>query len=140
VKGILDTCTMAEFRRPEGSQSVKAFVAEFDGADLFLSVISLGEIVKGISLLEPGKRKKALTSWLTPLENRFRDRILAIAHEAARIWGELTARAQKKGLVVPDADGLLAATVLRHGFHVVTRNTRHFQATGALIVDPWENQ
>ena len=140
MKGILDTCTLAEIRRPEGSLSVKGFVAEFDDDDLFLSVISLGEIVKGISLLEAGKKKKALTSWLTQLENRFRDRILAIDHEAARIWGELTARALKNGLVVPDADGLLAATALRHGFHVVTRNTRHFQATGALIVDPWENQ
>jgi toxin FitB len=140
MKGILDTCTLAEIRRPEGSSAVKAFVAEFDDADLFLSVISLGEIVKGISLLEAGKKKKALTSWLAQLENRFGDRIIAIDPEAARIWGELTARAQKNGLVVPDADGLLAATALRHGFHVVTRNTRHFQATGALIVDPWENQ
>ncbi len=50
----------------------------------------------------------------------------------------MTARAQKKGVIIPATDGLLAATALRHRLHVITRNTRHFEASGALIIDPWQ--
>jgi predicted nucleic acid-binding protein len=138
VKVLLDTCTLAELRRPEGNPSVKAAVAEVPDDDLFLSVLSVGELVKGIALLAPGTKKKALASWLVALEAQFEERILGLDVETARIWGELTARAQKAGVVIPGADGLLAATALRHGLHVMTRNTRHFEASGALIVDPWQ--
>ena len=137
MRSLLDTCTVAELRKPDGHPAVKAAVAEIPDADLFLSVLTVGEIVKGIALLAAGKKKKALASWLVELESQFGDRILAIDAETARIWGEMTARAQKKGIVIPAIDGLLAATALRHGLHVMTRNTRHFESSGALIVDPW---
>ena len=57
--------------------------------------------------------------------------------ETARMWGELIARAQKTGITIPAVDGLLAATALRYGMHVMTRNTRHFTASGALVIDPF---
>ena len=117
---------------------VKSAVAEIPDADLFLSVLTVGEIAKGIRLLVTGRKKKALTSWLTGLETRFGDRILAIDIETARLWGELTARAQKSGIIIPGVDGLMAATALRHRFHVMTRNTRHFEASGSIIIDPWQ--
>jgi predicted nucleic acid-binding protein len=59
--------------------------------------------------------------------------------ETARIGGELTARAQKSGVIIPSTDGLIAATALRHGLHVLTRNTKHFAASGALVLNPWED-
>jgi predicted nucleic acid-binding protein len=139
VKSLLDTCTVAEIRRPDGNPSVKSAVAEIPDADLYLSVLTIGEIARGIALLSTGKKKKALATWLVGLEAQFADRILAVDLEAARIWGEMTARAQKTGIVIPTADGLLAATALRHGLHVMTRNTRHFEATGALVIDPWQD-
>ncbi|MFI5454549.1 MAG: hypothetical protein ACHRXM_03775 [Isosphaerales bacterium] len=74
------------------------------------------------------------------LETKFGDRILAIDVETARLWGELTARAQKSGIIIPGIDGLLAATALQHGLHVMTRTTRHFEASGALIIDPWQER
>ena len=111
---------------------------EIPDADLYLSVLTVGEIAKGIALLAAGRKKKALTSWLTGLETKFGDRILEIDGETARLWGELTARAQKSGIIIPSVDGLLAATALRHGLHVMTRNTRHFEVSGALIIDPWQ--
>jgi predicted nucleic acid-binding protein len=104
-----------------------------------LSVITIGEIAKGIALLVNGKKKKALATWLVGLEVQFADRIVPVDIETARIWGEMTARAQKSGVVIPAADGLLAATALRHGLHVITRNTKHFEASGALIIDPWQD-
>jgi predicted nucleic acid-binding protein len=139
VKLLVDTCTVAELRKRNGNPAVKAAVAEIADADLYLSVVTVGEIAKGVALLAAGKKKKALGSWLVGLESQFGDRILPIDVETARIWGEMTARAQKKGVVISVADGLLAATALRHGLHVMTRNTRHFEASGALVVDPWHD-
>lgn len=101
-----------------------------------MSVLTLGEVGKGIALL-PASRKKALASWLLALESQFADRILGIDLDTARLWGELTAPAQKSGAVILAPDGLLAATALRHGLHIMTRDTRHFSLTGALVVDPW---
>jgi predicted nucleic acid-binding protein len=114
-------------------------VAEIPDADLYLSVLTVGEIAKGIGLLAAGRKKKALTSWLTGLETKFGDRILTIDVETARLWGGITARAQKSGIIIPGVDGLLAAIALQHGLHVMTRNSRHFEASGALIIDPWQN-
>ena len=137
MKALLDTCVLTELRKHDGHAGVKSAVAELADGDLFLSVLTLGEIAKGIALLAAGRKKKALGTWLTGLESNFGDRILGIDTETARLWGELTARAQKAGEIIPAVDGLLAATALRHGLHVMTRNTRHFQASGALVLDPW---
>ncbi|WP_168189439.1 type II toxin-antitoxin system VapC family toxin [Paludisphaera borealis] len=134
---LLDTCVLAEIRLPEGDPLVKSAVREIPADDLYLSVLSVGEIAKGIALLAVGRKKKALSSWLVALETQFGDRILGVDVETARIWGELTARSQKTGVVIPASDGLLAATALRHGLHVMTRNTRHFEASGALLINPW---
>jgi predicted nucleic acid-binding protein len=103
-----------------------------------MSVLTIGEIVKGISLLPQGSKKRHLSRWLAGLENHYAERVLPLDVEAARIWGELTARSRKKGVVIPPTDGLLAATALRHGLHVVTRNTKHLEASGALVIDPWQ--
>jgi predicted nucleic acid-binding protein len=134
---LLDTRTLAEVRKPDGHPAVKSAVRAVPDDDLFLSVLSVGEIVKGIALLASGKKKTALAAWLAALETQFAERILPLDVETTRIWGELTARGQRKGIIIPPADGLLAATALRHGLHVMTRNTKHFEASGALVLDPW---
>jgi toxin FitB len=140
VKVLLDTCVLAELRRPEGHPGVRAAVTELVDGDLFLSVLTVGEIAKGVSLLPSGKKKRSLTSWLNGLEARFGERILGVDLETARLWGELSARAQPKGIIIPAVDGLLSATALRHGLHVMTRNSRHFEASGALVIDPWQDE
>jgi predicted nucleic acid-binding protein len=114
-------------------------VAEIPDADLYLSALTVGEIAKGVALLAAGKKKRSLGSWLNGLEAQFADRILGIDAGTARLWGEITARAQRTGVILPAVDGLLAATAIRHGLHVITRNTRHFAATGALLLDPWRD-
>lgn len=137
MKSLLDTCTVAEIRKADGAPAVKAAVARMADEDLYLSVLTMGEIAKGVALLAPGPKKAALGTWLDGLRARFADRILGVDLEAAQIWGELTARARRSGVTIPAADGLLAATALRHGLRVMTRNSRHFEASGALVVDPW---
>lgn len=136
MKILLDTCILAELRKPEGSPAVKAALDLVVSEDLFLSVLTIGEITKGIALLQSGRQKQALAEWLAGLECHFNDRILPLSKEIAIMWGELTARAQTEGITVPACDGLIAATALYHGLHVMTRNVKHFRATGVLILDP----
>lgn len=104
---------------------------------LFMSVITVGEITKGVALLPDGRKKQALGTWLRGLASLYEDRILGIDQETAEIWGELSAAAQTGGKGIPVADGLIAATAQRHGLHVATRNTTHFEAAGAMIINPW---
>lgn len=137
VRVLLDTCVLSELQRPHGNPRVRARVDELNSGNLFLSAITLGELTKGIALLAEGPRKQALASWLVGLERRYDEQILSVDREVARVWGELTARAQQAGSQIPAADGLIAATALAHGLHVMTRNSRHFAASGAFIIDPW---
>lgn len=140
MRALLDSCVLTELGRDKGNPTVKSAVAAIATTNLYLSVLTVGEIAKGIALLAAGRKKKTLGMWLTCLEANFGDRILAIDVETARLWGELTARAQKSGIGIPAVDGLLAATALCHGLHVMTRNTRHFEASEALIIDPWQTK
>ena len=137
MKVLLDTCVLSELQKPAGSPAVQSFVDLSPGKSLFLSVITIGEITKGVALLSEGERKSSLRAWLIGLSSKFEDRILPLDQETAEIWGELSASGQQRGRSIPVADGLIAATAIRHGLHVATRNTAHFEAARAMIVNPW---
>ena len=136
---LLDTCVLSELRQPDIHPRLKELMDVMDEKDLFVSVISVGELVKGIFLLEEGRRKRDLLSWVGGLERSFGDRILDVDQEAARIWGEITAKAKKMGSTVPACDGLIASIALRHGLHLLTRNSKDFTPTGAMILNPWQS-
>jgi predicted nucleic acid-binding protein len=138
VKLLLDTCVLSEIRTTDGSPAVKAFIASVPAKALLLSVITVGEITKGVALLPDGQKKRELDAWRIGLSGQFADRILPLDHETAEIWGELTAAGLRKGVTIPAADGLIAATAMRHGLLVATRNTPHFNAAGIMVVNPWE--
>lgn len=138
MKTLLDTCVLSELRRPRPDRRVLDAVSQIGDDKLCTSVLVIGELEKGIALLPDGAKKRSLRAWLAGLERDFGDRILPIDHETARVWGALSARAQSHGTPLPVVDGLVAATALRHGLNVMTRNTRHFAMTGALLTDPWE--
>jgi len=137
VRVLLDTCVLSELRNPHGSGAVKAFIAPLPDSALFVSVLTLGQIAKGVALLPHGKKKRELDAWRAGLSGRFADRIVPLDEETAEIWGELTAASLKRGITIPATDGLIAATALRHGLHVGTRNTPHFEAAGAMVINPW---
>ena len=136
---LLDTCVLSELRRPRGQAGVRRAVEAFDSADLFVSVVSIGEIVKGIALLRESRNKRSLQSWLQTVERDYADQVLPIDLETSHIWGELTAAAQQAGRPVSASDGLIAATARRHGLHVMTRNVADFKPTGVLLLNPWED-
>jgi len=137
VRVLLDTCVLSELRHPKGHPGVTRAVKSLENDSLFVSVVSIGEIAKGIALLKESKNRRELEAWLQALERYYEERILTVDLETGHIWGELTAAAQKAGKIVPASDGLIAATARRHGLHVMTRNTEHFAPTGVLLVNPW---
>jgi len=137
VRVLLDTCVLSELRLPKINPGVREAMDALDSGDLFVSVLSVGEIAKGIALLQEGRKKQALQTWLLTMERSYRGRLLPVDLETSRIWGEITAAAQRIGRQIPAGDGLIAATARRHGLHVMTRNTADFQATGVLLLNPW---
>lgn len=137
MRVLLDTCVLSELRHPKGNPGVRQAVGALNEEELFVSVISIGEILKGTSLLKESPKKRALGTWLQTIEREYADRLLSIDLETSRVWGELTAKAQKTGKVVPATDGLIAATALRHGLRVMTRNTPDFETTGVMLLNPW---
>lgn len=137
MRVLLDTCVLAEIRHPRGNPAVRRAVEACQDQELFLSVITLGELGKGIALLEPGRRQQELSTWLLGLEQQFSDRILDITSDVVRIWGELTAAAQRTGRVISATDGLIAATALHHGLQVMTRNVTDFAPAGVGLLNPW---
>lgn len=140
MRVLLDTCVISEMRKDQLNPRLKELLQVIEEEDLFISVISLGELIKGISLLEEGKRKRELLSWVGGLELSFADRILEIDAETAHIWGEITAKASRVGKSIPACDGLIASCALRHGLHVITRNSTHFIPTGVMLINPWETK
>jgi len=137
MRVLLDTCVLSELRDRNSHLAVRQAVRKLDDQSLFVSVVSIGEIWKGIALLESSPKRRALETWVETLERAFADRILPVDLKSCRIWGEITAAAQKAGRTVHAADGLIAATALRHGLQVMTRNATDFAPTGVSVLNPW---
>jgi predicted nucleic acid-binding protein len=136
---LLDTCVVSELRLPKPDPGVARAIRGLDSDDLFVSAISIGKIVKGVALLPDGQKKRLLQSWLRALERHYGDRLLPIDLETCRMWGELTAAAQKAGRTIPASDGLIAATARQHGLYIMTRNTADFEPSGVPLLNPWES-
>ena len=135
---LLDTNVLSELIRPKPDANVKRWVEETDESILFLSVLTLGEIRKGIASLRAGSRRGRLESWLqVDLRARFEDRILPIDDAIADRWGTVSAFGAAKGKSVPVIDGLLAATALHHNLTLVTRNSSDVAGTGVSTLNPW---
>jgi predicted nucleic acid-binding protein len=107
---------------------------------LFLSVLTIGEIQKGIAKLPGGSRRTSLQTWLdSELRERFSDRILAISEEVALTWGIIQGEAERQGRSIPTIDGLIGATAICNNLTVATRNEKDIQATGVRIFNPWND-
>jgi predicted nucleic acid-binding protein len=135
---LLDTNVISELIKPKPEPKVAAWIDATDENLLFLSVLTLGEIRKGVVLLPRGARRTALDAWLSnELPLRFSDRILGVDLEIADRWGHLSGATGAKGVQVSVIDGLLAATAIQHGLTLVTRDTRDVAATGVAVFNPW---
>jgi toxin FitB len=136
---LLDTCVLSEFtrRRPEGK--VIRWVDGIDEEKLFLSVVTIGEIQRGIERLPESHRKNELRLWLNnSLVDRFGQRILPLETQTMLVWGSLTVRMENSGQPIGLMDALIVATALQHNLIVVTRNSSDFLPCGVQVINPWE--
>lgn len=134
---LIDTNALSELRRKAPDPGVVAWFHERPHTSLYLSVLTLGEIRKGIERLGEDARKPALQDWLeVELPHYFTGRVLGIDAQTAHRWGRLMAHAARP---LPAIDGLLAATALQHDLILVTRNTKDFAGLGLELINPWSN-
>ena len=134
---LLDTCLLSEVWKPSPNDGVIDWLEGSTEDDLFLSVLSIGELKKGISNLPDGKRKARFLRDYALLRSRFSARILPVSDLVAERWGDLGADAQRRGRHLHVVDGLIASTALVFGMSVVTRNVSDFAMLPVPIVNPW---
>ena len=135
---LLDTCVLSEFQKKLPSEKVINWLDAQPEAALFLSVITIAEIQKGIAFLPVSKRRTQYQEWLEALIYRYDTRILPLSVSVARQWGELTGTSGRMGRVLPLMDSLLAATALTHHLALVTRNEEDFAGTGVTLLNIWD--
>ena len=135
---LLDTCALSEYAKKAPSAAVIEWLDEQDETSLFISVISLGEIEKGILKLRASdlRRSQKLTAWLGKVEQRFADRTLPLDSAVLHVWAQLAAHTELAGHPLPVMDGLLIATAQCHGLTVVTRNVQDFTHY-PQVFNPW---
>jgi len=135
---LLDTNVLSEFARSQPSVQVQRWFASTPNDSLFVSVLTLAELRRGIELMVVGKRRAELNVWLGELELTFGDRVLPITKAVGYRWAVLSAHAQQRGTLRPVMDSLIAATALEHDLTVATRNVGDFASLGVAILNPWE--
>lgn len=135
MKFLLDTNVISEIVRARPSPAVLDWIENQSPIDLYLSVLSLGEIRKGVENLDVGLKRERLADWLKhDLPNWFEDRVLPIDEKVADRWGGLMANTSR---TLPAIDGLLAATALHHNLAIATRNVSDFDLPGLAVANPW---
>ena len=136
---LLDTNCISEIVGLKPEPRVMDWMEAVDEALLYLSVLTLGEIRKGLAGLPQSKRRTRLETWLeVELRARFSGRILPIDEAVADRWGLLAAEAKRKGRALSIIDGLLAATALRHNLTIVSHNVSDFTNTQVPVLNPWD--
>lgn len=133
---LLDTNVISELVRPKPNKKVLAWFKNIPNDALHLSVLSLGEIRKGVEALADHHRKEKLRLWLeNDLPDWFRDRLLMINQQVCDRWGRLQFEMKRS---IPAIDSLIAATALLHDFRLVTRNIKDFVYPGLIVINPWD--
>ncbi|MDR0300918.1 MAG: type II toxin-antitoxin system VapC family toxin [Treponema sp.] len=134
---MLDTNVISELQKSNCNQNIRAFVEENHWEDLYLSVISYGELCYGVERLPEGKKKHDLLVWVyTKIPEWFKGRIIGIDTDVMLEWGKIRARAKRS---IPVADSLIAASAITNHIFLVTRNTSDFDGIdGINIINPWE--
>ncbi|GKS86977.1 type II toxin-antitoxin system VapC family toxin [Acidovorax sp. SUPP1855] len=134
---ILDTNVVSEAMKPEPNMAVRNWLNEQSAETLFLSSVTLAELLFGITALPAGRRKNMLEDALDGLLGIFEERILPFDADAARAYAQLASKARVSGKGFPVPDGYIAATAVSRGFIVASRDTAACMAAGLPVIDPW---
>lgn len=138
MKYLLDTCVISELVAKQPNPHVLEWIDSIDADEVYISVITIGEITKGIEKLPTSKRREELSDWLeNELLIRFQANLIELDVNILIQWGKLNARLEISGQRAPAIDSLIAATALEHDLILVTRNESDFTGTGVELLNPW---
>lgn len=136
---LLDTCMISELVRPAPDPRVLEWIDSAEESALYLSVLTIGELEKGIARLPSSARRRKIERWVREdLADRFAGRVLAVDTAVAEKWGQISGASEARGKPLPVIDALIAATGLVHGLVVATRNVSDLERCGAPCLNPWE--
>ena len=136
---VLDTNVISEAMKPQPHPAVRAWLNDQAAETLYISSVTLAELLFGIAALPAGKRKDMLALAVDGLLELFQGRVLPFDNEAARQYAELAVIARAAGRGFPTPDGYIAAIAVSRGYIVATRDTAPFQSAGVAIINPWES-
>jgi len=136
---LLDTNIVSELTRVKPEQNVVHWFSSVDESGLYLSVLTIGEIRKGLTALPKARKRLDLEKWFNDLKYRFAGRIISVDETVAEQWGILSSAARKQGKPLSVIDGLLAATAVNHNLTLVTRNVNDFAIDKLSILNPWNS-
>lgn len=134
---LLDTNIVSEMVKKEPNPNVKAWVGSKDESNLYLSVITIAEVKRGITRLAASNRRKILQEFLNGLLETYQDNIIPIDIHVTQEWGMISAAAEANGRKISVTDGFIAATSQIHRLTLVTRNVSDFEMTDIPLVNPW---
>jgi len=134
---VLDTNVVSEAMKPEPNPAVRAWLNDQSAETLYLSSVTMAELLFGIAVLPNGKRKDMLTEALDGLMELFRGRVLNFDVDAARKYAELAVAARTFGRGFPVPDGFIAAIAVSQGYQVASRDTAPFEAANISVINPW---
>lgn len=136
---LLDTCVISELVKPTPNENVINWLSHTPTERLYLSVITIGEVHKGITKLPESKKKNRLTNWLSTLQEDYQSRIYPINLTVAENWGNIQGKADNNGTPLASVDSLIAAVAYTFNLIIVTRNENDFAASNVTILNPWKN-
>jgi predicted nucleic acid-binding protein len=135
---LLDTCVFSELIKKNPSPTVVKWVSKIEEPHLFVSVLTIGEIHKGIEKLPESIKKEKLHKWVNyDLKERFKNRIIDFDIQTATVWGKIQAKSELSGKGMPAIDGQIVATGISYDLTVVTRNIKDMEISGASLLNPW---
>lgn len=138
MKYLIDTCVLSEYRKPFPEQRVLDWLAAQPDETMCVSVLTFGELEKGIIRMPASQRKQNLTIFLGDLQRQFASNLLDLDLRVMRRWAAMIASLESKGRPMPVIDSLIAATALEHNLTIVTRNDADFADTGASVLNIWQ--
>jgi predicted nucleic acid-binding protein len=137
MRYLLDTNVVSDSTKPRPNPRVTRWMGGLPPEHCALSTITVGEIQKGASKLEPGAKRTYLIRWLEEIPTEYRKRVLPVDVPIARAWGRIADEARRAGRELSVPDGILVATATIHKMVLVTRNERDFRDRGVQILNPW---
>ena len=139
MRFLLDTCVISEMIKQKPSKRLIKWIKKEDESNFYISVLTLGELHKGIEKLPESRRREELHNWVeNDLKGRFSNKIIDIDIQVAMMWGKIQGLAERVGRPMPAIDALIAATGITHHLTIATRNVSDMKESGVALFNPWE--